>query len=95
VHGLVSTGDTFEQVHLFASFPFTVATAGEDNEVEDVATEAKDRGNQHDFTVDIARVHQPFHCFGEKPNEKAPDYQNTAEGTNDIGAMVPVRVLKS
>ena len=53
MHWLVCASDALEQVHFSSLLVFLVAAALQDDEVEDVATEAKDRSDQHDLAIDI------------------------------------------
>ena len=47
MHWLVCASDALEQVHIFAIRVLLVAAALQDDEVEDVAAESKDRNEQH------------------------------------------------
>ena len=65
MHWLVCTCDALEEMDCLATCSRLVAAAVQDDEVEDVAAKAEDRGNQHDPTIDITWVNYAFDSLGQ------------------------------
>lgn len=85
----IGTRQTFKHVLLLALLVHTVAAALQDDQVEYVAPQAEARSDEHELAIDICRVQQAVNCLDQKPDQEAPNYNDTAEGANYIGAMVP------
>ena len=48
-----------------APFIRLIAAAVQDDDVKDVATQSEYRRDEHDFTVDIARIQESFDRLGQ------------------------------
>ena len=95
MHGLVCTGNTFEQVRRLTLFVLTIAATVQDDDVEDVAPKAEDCDNQHEPAIDFTRVNQAFSSLDQKPHQEAPNNDNTSEGSEDVGPVISIGVLES
>ena len=57
--------NALKQVLFLAPFIRLIAAAVQDDDVEDVATQSEYLRDEHDFTVDIARIHESFDSLGQ------------------------------
>ena len=92
---LVGASNAFKHVLLMAFLINVIAAAVENENVCDVATKSKTCNHKHELTIDVSRVEQSVDGLDQKPNQEAPNYNNTSEGANYICTMVAVRILQS
>jgi len=85
----VGARQTFKQVLRLALFVHIVAAALQDEQVGDVAPQAEASNDEHELAIDFRRVQKAVNCLDQKPDQEAPNYNDTAEGANYISPMVP------